>query len=316
MVAQALAVGLAVVVIAAGVFYVAVATGQATVPCPPVVCNTGVSHAGHPGPVNNSQLQFPVQAYNSQQADYLASANVEPYLTSADTVYVGGELGNTGSIGEENGWQVQVSSCYPYFSGCSPLPAGISYVGQNFILEPTVAHGGFNSNFSGISGDYEPQLGAQFTFNWTDTLAYFEQWSSEAHSVDLQFHAYPTGQGLSAFAQKYQWNYAQMATIAGSDFVDAQTQGAASCGNLTGWNSTIQQLDTQFEGASIPLSQLTIQLSLGPGCWDGQTGNGASPQFAWEAIKAAEQMGNARIFLWWSLAEESMLPQVLQDPGR
>ncbi len=307
MLAQVVAVGLAIVVLAGGLYFVATASGMSTLPCVPGI-SCGTSHPGG--------LSFTVQAYNEGQAQYLASSAVAPYLQPGDTVYVGGELGNTWTLADENKWQTEMSSCTPDFTGCQALPSGISYVGQNFILEPAVAHGGFNSNFSGITSDWEPQLGTQFTFNWTSTLAYFAQWASEAHSVGLQAHAYPTGQGLANFTIPYGWNYAEMATLGGSDYVDAETQGAASCANMGTWLYTIQKLDNQFHALGISLSKLTIQISLGDGCWDGGSQNGTNVTFAVSAVKAAEILGNTRFQLWWGGADSSWLGQVLQDLGR
>ncbi len=278
-----------------------------------VLLLTGGVAPGHAEatPAVGSSLAITVEAYNTAQVEYLASSAVAPLLQPGDTVYVGGEGNNSGTASDENAWQSQLAACAPSFAGCVPLPAGVSYVGQSPALETGVAHGGLDAGFAGVSADYEPDIGAAFNWSFSYSLNWIATHAAQAHADGLAFHAYPTGQGLGYKGTQNGWNYAQFVTVSGADYVDAQTQGYASCGNMSSWDGAIRTLDGQFAAAGVPLSRLTIQLSLGDGCWDGSPWNGVDPGFAVRAIQDAQALGNTRFFLWWQLSNETWLPQVL-----
>ncbi len=243
----------------------------------------------------NGSAQITLEAFNSQQVSQVLA--LAPLLHAGDTVDLGKSLSNhTPDIATLNSWAQRLSPS---------LPSGVLITARvESLPNVLIAARSLAPLFGGITIDYEPSTAffPLWTWDFSAALAYFAAATAICHLHHRIAVAYPTGRPLlENDLQKYHWDYGRIAGAV--DRVDVETQ---RYGNTSVWAVAIPLLASQFTSASVPLSELSVQLSLGGG------GNGVGESVAISDVKFALAHSIEAIYLWWDSASASWVGPIVK----
>ncbi len=289
---RALLVGIVALAVVAAVVLATV--GLASQSSPPA---TGSGFAPLP------HLAITFAANSSSEVRFLLTS-ARPYLEPGDSfdLVSGSPENSTLSVSNLQRWSEELRAAYPWAT-ISFHTAGVGNLGG---VAPAAI-----GNASGVLYDYEPGFEPEFSFNFTATLANFQNATAIAHANGVRSIGYPIGRMLLDPAlQKYDWNYATLAGTVDQLIVQTQTycaQGVPRFAEATGL------VLAQFKAANLT-SVPTFQVTIGNATTALPNGVTAVP--AYDCAAQLTGAGLSTLYLWWDIGGESNLLAFLQDIGR
>lgn len=238
---------------------------------------------------------FTVEAFTSAQVNQLLGPEA-PFLRPGDTVDLSRNLTNgTPDVATLDSWASELSA---------RLPSGVRITARvDGLVNVRIAAQELSSLFVGITLDYEPN--ATYYPNWTwnasAAVGFFENATAICHDYHRLAIAYPTGRPLlESDLQAYGWDYGAIARTV--DLLKVQTQTYAR--NSSRWDLAMAKLAGELSNASVPLTQLSVQVTVGGGP------NEVSAPTGIAAIHLALNSSITSVYVWWSEANLSALWQV------
>ena len=206
------------------------------------------------------------------------------------------------AVGEINYWASLLRAAYPG----AAIFASTSGIAHFATLAKKV-----NADISGIFYDYEPGYEAEFTVNFTQTLAEFTNVTEVAHAHGLLSIGYPTGRPISEpkFRSDH-WDYGALSGVV--DRLDVQTQtycheSARSFENAT---SRVRDQYAAVGASGIPTFQVTLGINAS------LTPNQVSPSQAYNCTQVLTGDGLKTLYLWFGPGSNSDVLRFLKDIGR
>jgi hypothetical protein len=227
-----------------------------------------------------------------------------PYLRPGDGIAV--VMGGSGANwSHDTAFAQQLHDAYPNVTlrAYMSLDGGTGRAGG---LASTI--GNVSPLYTQASADWEINGPVEFNPSYNATIAYFDAFASIVRPTGRMAIGYPSGRGVIGDYSGTQdhWDYGQFARHL--DGMTIETQGL--CVNQSQWPIAVSKVWGEYNGSGLTTDSLSLQISLGTG------GNGVDAGRASYCANYWRQVHHGSVFLWWSVAEEPALLDVLRAIGR
>jgi len=268
------------------------------------VLGWGSSGASTPPPLRPaSGLSITFAANSEAEVNFLLTT-ARPYIASNDSFdLVSGSPENSSlSVSNVNHEAQELHAAYP------SLTIYAHTAGIDHYSEMTA---GLGSGISGVLYDYEPGFEPEFTLNFSQTIANFENATALAHAHGLQSVGYPIGRLLlNRTDQQYGWNYATLSLAVDQMVLQVQTycvQGPST------YSTAVETALGQYRTADLSTVP-TFQITIGNATTRLPNGVTATPAF--DCAQQLSYLGLHSLYLWWDQGGESNVIAFLEDLGR